>query len=155
ADANLPLMYWYALEPLVPTNPPKALELAASAEIPLVRQFVARRVTDDAVTKGDKGDLSPLVAAMGTATEKVRTDLLKGAREGIRGRKKMTMPAGWPGVYAKLKTSTDATVRESAIVLALVFGDPQALADLRAVTRNADARPAERVAALEALVDNR
>jgi putative membrane-bound dehydrogenase-like protein len=154
ADANLPLMDWYAIEPLVPTNPARALDLAAAAEIPLVRQFVARRVTDDAVTKGEKADLSPLVAALGTSPEKVRLDLLKGGREGIRGRKRMTMPAGWPAVYAKLSKSTDAAIREGAIVLALVFGDPQALADLRAVARNAAARPAERVAALEALIDN-
>jgi putative membrane-bound dehydrogenase-like protein len=155
ADANLPLMDWYAIEPLVPTNPAKSLKLAAGAEIPLIRQYIARRVVDDAATKGDKGDLGPLVAALGMAPEKVHPDLLKGAREGIRGRKKMTMPAGWPAVYARLSKSADAEVRDSAIVLALVFGDPQALADLQAVARNADARPAERVAALEALVENR
>lgn len=154
-DANLPLMNWYGIEPLVPTNPTKALELAAVAEIPLVRQYVARRVVDDAATKGDKADLSPLVTALGAASEKVRKDLLSGAREGIRGRKKMTMPAGWPAVYAKLKTSPDASSREGARVLALVFGDPQALTDLRTTARNATAPPAERVAALEALIENR
>lgn len=155
ADANLPLMYWYAIEPLVPTNPARAIELATSAEIPLVRQFIARRVVDDVLTKGDKADLGPLVAALGKTLERVQVDLLKGAREGIRGRKRMTMPAGWPAVYARLSRSGDATIRESALVLALVFGDPQALADLRAVARNSNARPAERVAALQALIENR
>jgi putative membrane-bound dehydrogenase-like protein len=153
-DANLPLMLWYGIEPLVPADPARALVLALKAEVPLVRQFIARRVTDDAVTKGDKGDLTPLVAALRLASPQAQLDFLKGAREGIRGRKKMTMPAGWPAVYAKLSKSDDATVRDSAIVLALVFGDPQALADLRAVARTAGARPADRVAALEALIEN-
>jgi putative heme-binding domain-containing protein len=40
-------------------------------------------------------------------------------------------------------------------VLALVFGDPQALADLRRIAADASAKPAERVAALEALIENR
>src|SRR5262245_38878332 len=56
-DANLPLMYWYGIEPLVPADPGRALRLAAAARVPLVRQFVARRIVDDAATKKDKEDL--------------------------------------------------------------------------------------------------
>ncbi|HEV8606990.1 MAG TPA: PVC-type heme-binding CxxCH protein [Tepidisphaeraceae bacterium] len=44
ADANLPLMYWYALEPLVPADPQRALTLAAKTKIPTLREFIARRV---------------------------------------------------------------------------------------------------------------
>jgi putative membrane-bound dehydrogenase-like protein len=43
ADLNLPLMIWYAIEPMVASDPDRALKLAASATIPLVRQFIARR----------------------------------------------------------------------------------------------------------------
>ncbi len=42
-DMNLPLMYWYALEPLVAADKTKALGLVAKAKIPLIRQFIARR----------------------------------------------------------------------------------------------------------------
>ncbi|MEX2216917.1 MAG: PVC-type heme-binding CxxCH protein [Phycisphaeraceae bacterium] len=42
-DANLPLMYWYALEPMVTQDRPRALTLAAQTKIPLIRQFIARR----------------------------------------------------------------------------------------------------------------
>src|SRR5205814_7237988 len=44
-DQNLPLMYWYALEPLVPTDPPRALALASKTKIPTLRSFIARRLT--------------------------------------------------------------------------------------------------------------
>jgi putative heme-binding domain-containing protein len=155
SDANLPLMYWYGIEPLVPADPPRTLALALKAEVPLVRQFVARRVVDDALAKGDKGDLGPLVAALARSSEKVARDLLTGAREGLRGRKSFKMPDGWPAVYAKLSKSGDAATRENAVVLALVFGDPHALADLRKVALDAAAPAAERVAALEALVEKR
>ena len=96
-----------------------------------MRQFIARRVVDDAVAKGEKGDLTPLVAALLRGSEAVQLDLLKGAREGLRGRKSMTMPTEWPAVYAGSRRATTPAIREHAVVLALVFGDPQALADLR------------------------
>ena len=43
-DANLPLMYWYALEPLVPADAQRALSLAGKTKIPVLRNFVARRL---------------------------------------------------------------------------------------------------------------
>jgi putative membrane-bound dehydrogenase-like protein len=155
ADTNLPLMYWYGIEPLVSADPPRALALALKAEIPLVRQFVARRVVDDALAKGDKGDLALLVAAMAKADEKVARDLLAGAREGIRGRKSLKMPDGWPAMYSKLSKSADAATRGHAVVLSLVFDDPQAIADLRKVATDKAGGTSERVAALEALIDKR
>ena len=44
ADQNLPLMVWYALEPLVVANPQRALALAAQSKFPRLREFVARRL---------------------------------------------------------------------------------------------------------------
>ena len=43
-DANLPLMYWYAIEPIVSSDKEKALALLAKSKIPLVRQFITRRL---------------------------------------------------------------------------------------------------------------
>lgn len=43
-DAYLPLMIWYGVEPLVPADQKRAVELAAAAKIPLVRQYIARRI---------------------------------------------------------------------------------------------------------------
>lgn len=44
-DHNLPLMYWYASEGVVAENPKAGLALLSRCKIPLVRQFIARRVT--------------------------------------------------------------------------------------------------------------
>jgi len=153
-DANLPLMYWYGIEPLVAADPGRGMQLAATAKVPLVRRFIARRVTDDAVARGAKGDLTPWVKALATTNKLVQLDLLQGARDGLRGRKAMKMPEGWPSIYAKLTRSEDRSVREHTIVLALVFGDPQAVADLRQAVRS-NAPAADRVGALEALVEHR
>jgi putative membrane-bound dehydrogenase-like protein len=43
-DANLPLMIWYGLAPLVPADPDRAAALLMKAKIPLVRKYIARRI---------------------------------------------------------------------------------------------------------------
>jgi hypothetical protein len=44
ADQNLPLMIWYALEPAIETHPRRGTELLKRCRMPLVRQFIARRL---------------------------------------------------------------------------------------------------------------
>jgi putative membrane-bound dehydrogenase-like protein len=46
SDANLPLMLWYGIEPLVPADPNRAAALLAKAKIPLIREYIARRLAD-------------------------------------------------------------------------------------------------------------
>jgi putative membrane-bound dehydrogenase-like protein len=152
-DANLPLMIWYGIEPAVAEVPARGLTLAASARIPLLRRFIARRIADAAAAKGRDADLSPLVAAAAAADPAVRADLLAGVRDGIRGRKSLPMPAGWSQLYAR--AAVEPAAREDVIALALTFGDPAALADLRAVATDRSAPAARRIAAVETLVENR
>jgi putative membrane-bound dehydrogenase-like protein len=144
-DANLPLMIWYGVEPLVPDNPARALKLAVNAKIPKVRQFVARRLVEHV---GDKGDLKPWVEALAASNDAVRRDLLQGARAGALGRKRLPMPAGWSELYPQLEKNEDARV------LALIFGDPRALAELRKTVETRTTPATARRAALEGLVDH-
>jgi putative membrane-bound dehydrogenase-like protein len=44
SDHNLPLMYWYAAEPCVASDPAKAVALLKQSKIPVVREFIARRL---------------------------------------------------------------------------------------------------------------
>ena len=52
-DHNLPMMVWYAAEPVVPLDMPRALELAAASRLPHVFPFTVRRIaaagTEDAL----------------------------------------------------------------------------------------------------------
>ncbi|MDB5319436.1 MAG: putative rane-bound dehydrogenase [Phycisphaerales bacterium] len=43
-DHNLPCMYWYALEPLVGVDKIKALKIAGEGKVPMLREFVARKM---------------------------------------------------------------------------------------------------------------
>jgi len=44
SDHNLPLMYWYAAEPCVASDPAKGVALLKQSKIPLLREFIARRL---------------------------------------------------------------------------------------------------------------
>ena len=43
-DNNLPRMYWFGLEPMVPDHPARSLKLAVDGKIPALQEFVARRM---------------------------------------------------------------------------------------------------------------
>ncbi len=45
-DPNIPLMIWYGIEPAVKLQRAAALTLARDTEIPLLRRFIARRLTE-------------------------------------------------------------------------------------------------------------
>jgi hypothetical protein len=47
-DHNLPLMYWYAAEPVVAQNPTQAVALMGATKIPLVREYMTRRMASSA-----------------------------------------------------------------------------------------------------------
>ena len=44
-DHNLPLMYWYAAEPVVGADTTQAVQLLAKCKIPIVREYITRRMT--------------------------------------------------------------------------------------------------------------
>jgi hypothetical protein len=44
-DNNLPRMVWFGLEPMVPSHPHESLQLAVRGKIPMLQEFVARRMT--------------------------------------------------------------------------------------------------------------
>lgn len=62
-DNNLPRMYWFGLEPMVPNNPRASLELAVGGKIPALQEFVARRMVTGnapiAVSRSDDLKQSP------------------------------------------------------------------------------------------------
>ena len=52
-DNNLPRMYWFALEPMVPDHPAESLKLAVAGKIPFLQESVARRLATGDAPAGD------------------------------------------------------------------------------------------------------
>jgi putative heme-binding domain-containing protein len=85
----------------------------------------------------------------------LQRDVLRGMCEALQGRRNVAAPEGWPAAYRKLASSPNREVREKALVLGLLFGDPQALKALRNTVTDARADAAARRNALQALVEKR
>ncbi len=149
SDHNLPLMDWYAAEPLAAVDARRALRLAASSKINRLQEFMARRVG----SLGTPESLAILVEELGRAPSSAhRETLLVGIEEGLRGRRQVAMPADWPKVFSSLLADKDARVRSRSVALALTFGDPKARTTLREVLADAKADLALRREALAALL---
>jgi putative membrane-bound dehydrogenase-like protein len=152
ADHNLPLMLWYAAEPLATEDASRALALAAKAKTPRLLSFMIRRIS----TLGSDKAVELLVKALGEAeSDAVRRAYLEGIREGLKGAGSFPMPAVWKTVGPKLLTSADADIRGKAVSLAALFGDKMAFATLRGVLANAREPLESRRGALNALVEAR
>jgi len=151
-DHNLPLMYWYAAEPLAGSDPARALKLAAGAKVPGILPFTVRRVA----AIGTPEALATLIDALGkTDVSVARRTILRGINEALKGRRAVDRPASWPEVFAGLLKDPDPEVRSQATALALTFGDASALAAFRAVLADAGADPGLRSEALAALLKAR
>jgi hypothetical protein len=48
-DHNLPLMYWYAMEPVVGADPAAGIKLLTKSKIPILRQYITRRMTTESL----------------------------------------------------------------------------------------------------------
>jgi putative heme-binding domain-containing protein len=128
-DVNLPHLYWYALEPLVPADPARALTLATDPKrcpIESLRRFIVRRA---AATASSHATLVKALAQTNDAGE--LKWMLEEAHAAMRDQRGLATPAGWPAVYEKLKSNPD--LRRDALEVAIDFGDASALPELRAV----------------------
>jgi putative membrane-bound dehydrogenase-like protein len=152
-DPMIPLMIWYALEPLAVENPGLAISIAGSpsACFPLVRQFLVRRV----VSTDAKAGLALVVPCLDQIDDaRVQRDWLLAIIEALRGRKNLAQPVGWSRLFTWLRSS-NSEVSELAIRLGLILGDPKAVAVLRATLESTTAPPEARTKALQALVEQR
>jgi putative heme-binding domain-containing protein len=100
--------------------------------------------------------LVPLVRVLAASDDvAVQRDVLRGMCEALQGRRTVAAPEGWAAAYRKLASSPSREVREKALVLGLLFGDPQALTALRRTVSDTRADAAARRTALQALVEKR
>lgn len=151
-DQNLQLMLWYGIEPLVETNYERFLKLTAGSYLAKIREFGARRFVEHALSQSKVLPLDPVRDRLSDTDDTTRRDILRGMREALRGRKKVTGPTNWSLAYTKLKRSDNPEVRELALSIAVQFGDQEAISDLRLIVMSTTATAKERSAALDSLV---
>ncbi len=151
-DHNLPLMYWYAAEPLAEVDPQRALLWAVEAgrSIPKLQQFMLRRLG----AQGTERVLQAMVATLrGASQPSLQRSLLQAMLLALPGKRTSKAPSGWEELRGQLFQSPDHQVRVLAWRLAVRFGDPQAQEQLRQLVLNSRAPLSLRQQALQGLVE--
>lgn len=150
-DHNLPLMLWYAAEPLADVDADRALAWAmvAGAKVPLLRDFMLRRIAGS----GGAEAVERLVAGLQKSTEPdVQLTFLTAIRNSLSGQRTAKKPAAWDTVYATLKGSSNEAVKLQATGLGVTFGDASAMRSMRSLVIDAKLKTADRLSALESLL---
>lgn len=152
-DQNLPLMIWYAAEPLIQVDTSRFVSLGAQSSLRRLRTNVARRVADSEYAQSGLGMLvSQLTPEI---DDQVTEDLLSGVLQGLEGRRGLKMPEEWPSVFHRLSQSDNPKLQNQAIRLAVIFKDQSALRQLRGIASNPKEPPTKRNLAIDTLVDQR
>lgn len=115
--------------------------------------FVALILSAWCAVAQDDDPLPALVQVLGTSDDaQFHLDILKGMSDGLKGRRRVTMPAGWEEIAAKIAKSPNAQVRELVQSLSVTFGSASALAALKQTLADSKADPKARQAALDVLL---
>ncbi|MBL9185891.1 MAG: c-type cytochrome [Opitutaceae bacterium] len=145
ADHNLPLMYWFGLRELAPAQ---LAPLFDPCRIPLVRQFIARRVGEDL-----ESDPAPLNALLALAAGEPAADLVRGLSDALKGWSKARKPAAWDAFAARAAATLDEAGAKSLRDLEVLFGSGRVLDEVRAIALDPKAGPEHRRAALRTLIE--
>jgi putative membrane-bound dehydrogenase-like protein len=147
ADHNLPLLIWFGIEPVLAGDVGAALELALRTKIPLLREFIARRCAQE------EASLDALAGVLSAQYDPpVLVDVLKGMREGLKGRAARALPKNWGETGNRLLRSAVPEVPPLAAVVGTLLGDPACSGALQAVLSDRGAEAERRAAALDTLL---
>ncbi|MBM4004804.1 MAG: DUF1080 domain-containing protein [Planctomycetes bacterium] len=117
-DQNLPLMIWYAAEPLAAVDAARAIDwaLAAGERMPMLREFMVRRMA----AQESESTLSVVVDRL-TRVQSTEGQLafLRGWNHALRGRRRIAAPAAWNEISEKFATSDSPEVRYLASLIDL------------------------------------
>ena len=157
SDANLPLLYWYAAESCIAEVPARALELFKTTAVPLLQEYSTRRLVALALENNAAGKaaLASVLAEATGAEEAPRAAAIRGLTSGFKGRTNFPEPESWSHLYAALQKGSDPATRSQARRLGVLFGNAEALKELRAILSANGTAEFDRRAALETLAARR
>jgi len=153
-DRMLPLLVWYGIEPAVPRDPKRAIALASSCRIGLVRKHIARRLTLEIENSPEPVAALLRLASRAPANGEA-SDIVIGMSDALRGWLRAPAPQGWVEASARLAKNPSEATKRALDELAVVFGEGRALEELREMIASQTAAPSARQQALRALLVGR
>jgi len=148
-DHNLPLMVWYAAEPLAAQGMQRALTMAEAAKLPNILNFTVRRTA----ALNTPEAFAAVTSLLGkVSNDPQRLDILNGLSFALKGQRKATMPQGWAAIETKLGASANPDVRAQVQALSLTFGSATAVAALKKTLTDTAADAGARRTAFDSLL---
>lgn len=148
-DHNLPLMIWYAMEPCVMTNVPRAMEMALASKIPQVSRYIVRRAA------AEDEAYEVLFTAIKNAPAAAKPWMVNEVAIALKTRGNVKMPQAWTATYDDLMASDQPVVRQQAEYIAVKFGDRRVFGRLRQVLADRTLELTQRELALDSLVSGK
>ncbi|WP_020468181.1 PVC-type heme-binding CxxCH protein [Zavarzinella formosa] len=146
-DQNIPLVAWYAIEPLIGPDQDTTMKLLKVAKIPRHREFIARKAT-----LTNHSYIKPLLEHAVKSDAVTQRDILTGIQDALGGSRELPAADGWKELSPTLLASKDPAVREKAMIIAVTFGDASAIDSMKKTVMNAGSPKDERIAALRILL---
>ncbi len=146
-DHNLPLMYWFGIRHLPPTE---LLKLVNIYSVPLVNQYIARRITEE-IEKEPAVLNSLLGIAVETQNEYLSATILQGMTEALKGWRKVAKPAAWDA-FAALLAKREGPAAQQLQSLNILFGDGRAMDEVQRLALDNNAPLESRRTALRTLI---
>ena len=150
-DHNLPLMLWFAAEPLAAVEPRRALALGLEmgATVPVLRQFMLRRL---GANEGEEG-IPVLVEGLSHVEDSgIQLEFLDALRGAMAGQRRVQAPKSWAEAYSKLILSKSERVRIAAQSLGVTFGHEESMQQVRDTMMAQGSSTEGRLASLNALL---
>ncbi|CAN5905846.1 hypothetical protein BH11VER1_BH11VER1_07330 [soil metagenome] len=145
-DHNLPLMYWFGVKDLPPSE---LVKLAKDCRIPLVTQFIARRITED--LEKDPASLDTLLKL--GVTSPYQADILQGMTDALKGWRKAKKPEAWDALVAAAEKNE--ALKTPVRDLNVLFGDGRALDEVKRIALDANSSVDARTSALKTLIESK
>ncbi|MEQ9217969.1 MAG: DUF6807 family protein [Cyclobacteriaceae bacterium] len=141
-DHNIPHLLWFGIEPLIMDDPARYLTIATETEIPMISQYMSRRMVD--------ADKMPVLVAALRKKGKNQVNLLKGFRDGLESRPGTSAPANWDQAYESI-SKQGGEAAQIALNIAQQLGDSRAAIQNMATLKDKNAPITKRIEALNGL----
>jgi putative membrane-bound dehydrogenase-like protein len=146
-DHNLPLMYWYGIRHLPPAE---LVKLVKDCRVPLVNQYIARRITEE--IEKEPAALNSLLGIAGEMKdEALAASILQGMTEALKGWRKVTKPAAWDA-FSALLAKREGPAAQQLQDLSILFGDGRAMEEVQRLALDNNAPLESRRTALRTLI---
>ncbi|HYF37512.1 MAG TPA: PVC-type heme-binding CxxCH protein [Prosthecobacter sp.] len=152
-DHNLPAMVWYGLIPVGESDPQSLVNIAQTCRWPKTVRWIARNLASRIETQS-----APLEALLTSAQRTdlaTRTAITEGVNDALKGWRKAPRPKAWDAFATTLANDGDDALKATARDLSALFGDGQALDEVKKVVLDGKAELPMRIAALKTLIENR